>query len=164
MTAEQVALNTPPYAPDNPPPSLAAADMRRAELGADILDIQTQLGARNKLNVYGERMSDEEYWAWHHRASVAWKARVRETTFLKAWCHQQRMASGAAGTPGSARAHLREAGILAEEPLTVLAALYDICVQVLRDDYPLSATERRAIGLAFRILQAHDRAPAPDGE
>lgn len=157
-----------PYSAQNPPPSLADAEARRLLLADTVADIQTQLGNRNRTYDDGTPMESPDYWEWRHRASWAWKSKMAELRFVKAWITEQRGIAHAARerqrltVPRSKWDGKADDCVSEDDPLSVLAALYDICAAFARDDQPLTKTERAAIGIAYHVLKAHGREPNPD--
>ena len=54
-----------------------------SELVADITDIQLQLSQRDQRHENGERLTKEEYWGWHARATEALRWKLREHSRAK---------------------------------------------------------------------------------
>lgn len=73
--------------PWQPPVSLAEAMKRKIDLGADIQNIQEQLGDRDR-HVEGRRMTEMEYWQWHRKAKTALLAKLAEFRDLKKYIQE----------------------------------------------------------------------------
>jgi hypothetical protein len=70
------------------PESITDAQQRLAEIKTLRLDLQTQLGDRNRTHADGTRMSSTEYHQWRGRATRALNGAIAEQRQLQTWIKQ----------------------------------------------------------------------------
>ena len=74
-----------------PPASLADAIRRREEQTTAIIEIEGQLGRRNRTDpATGRRMAPEAYGEWRDRALEARTVKTNEVRLLKSWIADER--------------------------------------------------------------------------
>lgn len=71
------------------PESVAAALKERDEVTKSILDIQAQLGDRDKRGPGGQRMTEQAYWQWRKGSTYALTQLQKRALELKAYLREQ---------------------------------------------------------------------------
>ena len=82
-----------------PPVSLDDAEARRIFITSEIGSIQTQLGDRDHKDGMGNRMSENDYWAWRKKASWAYQMKLAELRQVNAWIKSANRTAAAAVDP-----------------------------------------------------------------
>ncbi len=77
--------------------SIEEAERLKAELADMQVDIQTQLGDRDKHHPDGSRFTSNEYWQWRKKASFAMACGVKQLRFLKQWIKNYNKINGTHG-------------------------------------------------------------------
>jgi hypothetical protein len=72
-----------------PPTSLEEAEDMQLRLLTAILDIESQLGDRDRKDVNGERLWGKDYWDWRKRANDARIAKIKQRAKVKKWIKDQ---------------------------------------------------------------------------
>ena len=94
MTAEQT-----PSESIELPVDIEAAEVLLRDLQAEVTDIQSQLGNRDRRHPDGSRYTSIEYWNWRGRASYALSRKYADLREIKAHVRKLRDAEYAATAP-----------------------------------------------------------------
>jgi hypothetical protein len=74
--------------------TLDEAERMKDDLIERQVDIQQQLGDKNRCHQDGTRYTAQEYWEWRKKASYALKCIVKELRFVKTWIRNHENMSG----------------------------------------------------------------------
>ena len=73
------------------PKTMAEAESRLQELSEKLREIEVQLGNRNRIDPRtGNRLGEEEYFAWRSKAQWAQQSMMSERSRIKLWIKEQR--------------------------------------------------------------------------
>lgn len=74
-----------------PPTSLEEAEDLQIQLLTDILEIESQLGDKDRRDESGSRLYGKDYWTWRKRANDARIAKVKQRAKICKWIKEQNM-------------------------------------------------------------------------
>lgn len=128
------------------PPSLEEAEARREELVAAIQSIQTQLGARNRTDSNGRRLTFREYSEWRVRAAHSHAMKSAELRYVNRWIKKTRKSQYDAKEKKSI-----------DSALIIVKRMHTMIVQLKDDGVELTKDEEAQIKEAEHFLRLYQK-------